>query len=102
LIAFVLVVGAFANAAEYVVHFSPRFCGMSGVVLGLYSYQWVRYKLERGATYGQPGGGVWLIGFYLFGLLGFLPIANIVHTGGLVGGAIWGAIAALASRRRRR
>ncbi len=100
LIVFVLVVGAIGNTAQYLWTFTPNFCGMSGVVLGLFSYQWVRAKLDRAGPYGTPPGGAWLIGFYLFGLLGFLPIANVVHTGGLVGGAVWGAAASFLGRRR--
>jgi len=106
LLAFVLVVGAVSNTFAYAVWGETLFVGMSGVVLGLYGYAWTRHRLEKDLAWAMPQSwGLWLIGFYLVGLFGLWPgIANGVHTGGLIAGALWGAMASLfsASRRNRR
>ncbi|MBW2460517.1 MAG: rhomboid family intramembrane serine protease [Deltaproteobacteria bacterium] len=103
LIFFVIAVSLVANTAEYVFG-SPLFHGFSGVILGLYGYMWVRAKLEPSSAYAIPQSwGLWLIGFYLAGLFGLFPgVANWVHSGGLVTGALFGAIAATRSKSKSR
>jgi GlpG protein len=103
LLLFVLVVAALSNTFAYAIWGERNFVGMSGVVLGLYAYAWTRARIEKSHDWAMPQSwGLWLIGFYLVGLFGFFHIANGVHTGGLLAGAAWGALAALISRARSR
>ncbi len=94
LLAFVLVVGVLSNTLEYVMSGPTVFGGMSGVVYGLFAFVWIRGRLDPSFPYRMPQQ---LVTFMLIWLgLGFTgwvgPIANWVHLGGLVSGALWGAL----------
>lgn len=90
-LAFVLVVAGLSNAAQYFVTGQPVFGGMSGVNYALIGYCWVRGRLDPFAGVGldQQSLILALIWFALCftGWVG--PIANTVHTVGLLVGAGW-------------
>ena len=91
---FVLLTGAGANLAQYLITGSPYFGGMSGVVYGLLGYVWMqaRYNPRSGYVLHKPIVVMMLVWYVLCwtGLLG--PIANWAHTGGLIIGVIWGLL----------
>ncbi|MCU0787662.1 MAG: rhomboid family intramembrane serine protease, partial [Verrucomicrobia bacterium] len=95
------VIALVSNVAQYVITGNPMFGGMSGVVYGLFGYVWMRSRFD-------PASGLFidqrsvLLMMLWFGLCftGWVgPIANIVHTGGLIVGGLWGWMSALWSRR---
>ena len=91
LLAFVLATAAFSHILEYAVSGPTKFGGMSGVVYGLFAFIWIRGRLDPSFPYRMPQQ---LATFMLIWLgLGFTgwvgPIANWVHTGGLISGAVW-------------
>jgi len=92
----VLVISGVSNTAQYLFTGSPFFGGMSGVVYGLFGYIWIRRRYDPGCGLVMPGQTViWMIGFYVLCWTGAVgPVANVAHTGGLVVGALWGALAA--------
>ncbi len=100
LLLFVLVVAALSNTFAFFVWGEQSFVGMSGVILGLWGYAWARFKIGKSHEWAMPQSwALWLIGFYLVALFGLLGgVANGVHTGGLLAGAAWGAIAGLRER----
>ncbi len=82
------------------------FGGFSGVVYGLMGYCMVREKVDRHWQFGLPSiyYGVmlaWLvIGFTgVLGSIGFGNMANAAHVGGLLAGALLGAVAGLSGRK---
>ena len=92
LLLFVLVTAVFSHILEYAVSGPTTFGGMSGVVYGLFAFIWIRGRLDPSFPYRMPQQ---LVTFMLIWLgLGFTgwvgPIANWVHTGGLLVGALWG------------
>ncbi|MGB8222377.1 MAG: rhomboid family intramembrane serine protease [Polyangiales bacterium] len=94
LLVFVLVTAAFSHALEYAMSGPTKFGGMSGVVYGLFVFIWIRGRLDASFPYRIPQQ---LVTFMLIWLgLGFTgwvgPIANWVHTGGLIVGALWGLL----------
>jgi len=94
LLIFVLVTAAFSHVLEYAMSGPTQFGGMSGVVYGLFVFIWIRGRLDPSFPYRMPQQ---LVTFMLIWLgLGFTgwvgPIANWVHTGGLIVGAVWGVI----------
>jgi len=94
LLTFVLLTAAFSHVLEYAVSGPTNFGGMSGVVYALFAFIWIRGRLDPSFPYRMPQQ---LATFMLIWLgLGFTgwvgPIANWVHTGGLVAGAAWGLI----------
>ena len=94
LLVFVLVTAAFSHVLEYAVSGPTIFGGMSGVVYALFSFIWLRGRLDPSFPYRLPQQ---LVTFMLIWLgLGFTgwvgPIANWVHTGGLIVGATWGVV----------
>jgi GlpG protein len=77
------------------------FGGMSGVLYALFGYIWVRGRLDSSLGLAMPPNTatillVWL-GLGFTGALG--NVANVAHLGGLVSGALMGALAALRARR---
>ncbi len=91
LLIFVLATAAFSHVLEYAVSGPTKFGGMSGVVYGLFAFIWIRGRLDPSFPYRMPQQ---LATFMLIWLgLGFTgwvgPIANWVHTGGLISGAAW-------------
>jgi len=94
LLTFVLAIAAFSDVLEYALSGPTTFGGMSGVVYGLFSFIWIRGRFDPSFPYRMPQQ---LVTFMLIWLgLGFTgwvgPIANWVHTGGLIAGAAWGWI----------
>ena len=94
LLVFVIVTAAFSHVLEYAVSGPTTFGGMSGVVYALFSFIWLRGRLDPSFPYRLPQQ---LVTFMLIWLgLGFTgwvgPIANWVHTGGLIVGSVWGVI----------
>jgi len=94
LLVFVLVTAAFSHVLEYAVSGATIFGGMSGVVYALFAFIWLRGRLDPSFPYRLPQQ---LVTFMLIWLgLGFTgwvgPIANWVHTGGLIVGAGWGVV----------
>ncbi len=94
LLVFVLVTAAFSHVLEYALSGPTTFGGMSGVVYSLFAFVWIRGRLDPSFPYRMPQQ---LVTFMLIWLgLGFTgwvgPIANWVHTGGLMVGAAWGVI----------
>ncbi len=91
LLTFVLVTAAFSHILEYAISGPTKFGGMSGVVYGLFAFIWLRGRLDPSFPYRMPQQ---LATFMLIWLgLGFTGwvghIANWVHTGGLISGALW-------------
>lgn len=91
LLTFVLATAAFSHVLEYAMSGPTKFGGMSGVVYGLFAFIWIRGRLDPSFPYRMPQQ---LVTFMLIWLgLGFTgwvgPIANWVHTGGLISGAVW-------------
>ena len=100
LLVFVLVVAALSHVLEYVMSGPRTFGGMSGVVYGLFSFIWIRGRLDPSFPYRIPQQ---LVTFMLIWLgLGFTgwvgPIANWVHSGGLLVGAAWAFISSRYTR----
>jgi len=91
LVVLVLVSAIFSNTLQFLVS-GPLFHGMSGVVMAVFGYIWMRAKFELAGRYSMPNGTVaWLMGFYILGMVGLIGgIANWAHTGGLVVGIVWG------------
>jgi GlpG protein len=94
LLVFVLVVAASSHVLEYAMSGPRTFGGMSGVVYGLFAFFWIRGRLDPSFPYRLPQQ---LVTFMLIWLgLGFTgwvgPIANWVHSGGLMVGAAWGLL----------
>jgi len=102
LLVFVLVTAAFSHVLEYAVSGPTIFGGMSGVVYALFAFIWLRGRLDPSFPYRLPQQ---LVTFMLIWLgLGFTgwvgPIANWVHTGGLIVGAGWGVVSSGYIQRR--
>lgn len=102
LLVFVLVTAAFSHMLEYVMSGPTNFGGMSGVVYALFSFIWIRGRLDPSFPYRMPQQ---LVTFMLVWLgLGFTgwvgPIANWVHSGGLIVGVAWGVISSGYIRRK--
>jgi GlpG protein len=94
LLTLVLVIAAFSHVLEYVMSGPKVFGGMSGVVYGLFAFIWIRGRFDPSFPYRIPQQ---LVTFMLIWLaLGFTgwvgPIANWVHSGGLLVGAAWGFV----------
>jgi GlpG protein len=100
LAAFVLIVAAGSNLAQFYVGHIPNFGGMSGVLYGLLGYIWIRGKLDPGSglylhSYTVTMMLIWLV-VCLTGFVG--PIANVAHVAGLVMGMAWGWLSSLRYR----
>lgn len=94
LLTLVLCIALFSHILEYAMSGPRVFGGMSGVVYGLFAFIWTRGRLDPSFPYRMPQQ---LVTFMLIWLaLGFTgwvgPIANWVHSGGLIVGAMWGVL----------
>lgn len=70
---------------------SPRFVGISGVVLGLFGYLAVKTKVRKDLGIYFPPDSYFMVGFIIVvGLIGAMPFANLAHIGGLLTGAALG------------
>jgi GlpG protein len=94
-----LVIAIVSNCSQYVFADSGLFGGMSGVVYGLLGFSWVAPLLQPAWNI-RPSTPImlmmvgWLVAC-LLGLieaLGFGAIANAAHVGGLISGAVLGAL----------
>jgi len=94
LLIFVLVTAAFSHTLEYTMSGPTNFGGMSGVVYGLFAFIWIRGHLDPSFPYRMPQALVtFMLIWLVLGFLGWIGhIANWVHTGGLLSGAVWGAV----------
>ncbi|HSN83061.1 MAG TPA: rhomboid family intramembrane serine protease [Polyangiales bacterium] len=104
LLMMVLVIAVFSHVLEFAMSGPTTFGGMSGVVYGLFAFIWIRGRLDPSFPYRMPQQ---LVTFMLIWLaLGFTgwvgPIANWVHSGGLIAGAAWGVVSSGHLGRRRR
>ncbi len=94
LLTLVISIALFSHVLEYAISGPRVFGGMSGVVYGLFAFIWIRGRLDPSFPYRIPQQ---LVTFMLIWLaLGFTgwvgPIANWVHSGGLIVGAAWGVL----------
>ncbi len=96
----VLLTAALSNAAQYVLTGSPYFGGMSGVLYALFGYIWVRSRMDPSMGLAVPRGTIVVLLLWLaLGFTGWVgPVANFAHLGGLISGALLGALAALRAR----
>ena len=101
-----LVIAMVSNASQFVFGGAGLFGGMSGVVYGLLGFSWVAPLLQP-AWRIQPSPTLmlfmvgWLV-LCMVGLvesLGFGAIANAAHLGGLICGAVLGALFGVISAR---
>ena len=101
-----VVIAMVSNGSQYAFGGDGLFGGMSGVVYGLLGFSWVAPLLQP-AWRIQPGAGLmlfmvgWLV-LCMLGVvevLGFGAIANAAHLGGLLCGALLGAVFGLAAGR---
>jgi len=94
LLVFVLVVAVFSHTLEYMMSGGRIFGGMSGVVYALFTFIWVRGRLDPSFPYRMPQQLVtFMLIWLVLGFTGWVGhIANWVHSGGLIVGAAWGAI----------
>ena len=94
LLVFVLVVAVFSHTLEYMMSGGRIFGGMSGVVYALFTFIWVRGRLDPSFPYRMPQQLVtFMLIWLVLGFTGWVGhIANWVHSGGLIVGAVWGVI----------
>lgn len=100
-----LVIALVSNASQYVFGGPGLFGGMSGVVYGLLGFSWVAPMLQPAwRIQPTPTLMLFMVGWLLVCLLGlveslgFGAIANAAHLGGLVCGAVLGALFGMLSR----
>jgi GlpG protein len=90
LLLLVVVIGVSSNLAQYF-QSGPAFGGMSGVVYGLLGYIWMKGRFDPGSGLFLHQSTVTMMLIWLaFGYTNIMPIANTVHTVGLVVGVVWG------------
>lgn len=82
-----------SNYAQYAMA-GPNFLGMSGVVYGLFGYAWIRGRLDPASgLYLRQDVVYWMLGWFLLCAFGVISqVANWAHGGGLVLGALFGAL----------
>jgi GlpG protein len=107
LLLFVLVIAVLSNLAEYGLRLpplsngAPNFGGMSGVVYALFGFAWMKSKYDFASGIEiQPSTAAMMLIWYFVCLVGVMPVANMVHTVGLVGGIGWGYVSARSNLRR--
>jgi GlpG protein len=89
---------------DWVIHPSPSFGGMSGVLYGLLGYLWMKVRFEPDlGLFVHPSTVLWLmIWFFLCASREFQqfvgPVANMAHGAGLLAGILYGAAPPLARR----
>ena len=87
----VLSIAIVSNVAQYL-YGGPSFCGISGVVLGLFGYAWMKSEFDPSAGIVIPRSSVTMmlvfVGLCMTGLIG--SIANAAHLSGLVMGMLLG------------
>ena len=100
-----LVIAMVSNACQYLFGGPSLFGGMSGVVYGLLGFSWAGAKIHPAWAIAPPTGiMLFMVGWLVVCLLGvvevlgFGAIANAAHVGGLLSGAVLGAVFGLAAR----
>ena len=87
----VLAIAIVSNVSQYL-YGGPGFCGISGVVLGLFGYVWMKSEFDPSAGIVIPRSSVTMmlvfVGLCMTGLIG--SIANAAHLSGLVMGILLG------------
>lgn len=108
MLALFLLIALVSNASQYAFGGPGMFGGMSGVVYGLLGFSWVAPLLQPAwRIQPTPTLMLFMVGWLLLCLvgvvegLGFGAIANAAHLGGLVCGALIGALFGVLSRRDR-
>ncbi len=100
-----LVIAVISNVSQFAFGGAGLFGGMSGVVYGLLGFSWVAPLLQPG-WHIRPSSSImlfmvgWLV-LCMTGMvevLGFGAIANAAHVGGLLCGAVLGAVLGVMSR----
>ncbi|TXS92787.1 rhomboid family intramembrane serine protease [Parahaliea maris] len=88
-----------SNSAQYLFGGAAIFGGMSGVVYGLLGFSWVAGALQpRWGLQPRPAIMLFMVGWLVIcvvgvvEVLGFGAIANAAHVGGLLSGAVLGAL----------
>jgi len=91
-----LVIAALSNLGQYYVS-GPNFCGISGVVYGLFGYIWMKGKFDpNSGYYVHPQTVMMMLLWFFLCLMNVMPgIANTVHAVGLVVGVARGFFASL-------
>jgi GlpG protein len=94
----VLLTGVVSNLVQYFWE-GPAFCGMSGVVYGLFGYIWMKSQFDpRSGFLLHPTNVAIMLIWLLFGFTKILPIANGAHAAGLLTGMAWGLVSIYAKR----
>jgi GlpG protein len=101
--ALVLVIAAISNLAQYAIGGGPNFCGISGVVYGLFGFIWIKGKFDPASgLYLHPQTVIIMLIWFFVGLSGLVGgIANTAHGAGLVVGMAWGFFSSLPALRNR-
>ena len=100
----VLVIAGLSNLTQYLWS-GPGFGGMSGVVLGLFGYVWMKGRFDPASgLFMPPNLVVFMLAYLAITLLGWLniPMAHGAHLGGLAVGAAIGYASSTWRRRRPR
>ncbi|OED46130.1 hypothetical protein ACH42_04095 [Endozoicomonas sp. (ex Bugula neritina AB1)] len=106
LLLIILTTGLLSNFAQYFWGGEETiFGGFSGVVYGLMGYCMVRQKVDKNWPFDIPPIFygfmlIWLVIGYtgILGVVGFGNMANAAHSGGLIAGALLGAVAGILFR----
>ena len=87
----VLVIAVVSHVLQFVMAPTSLFLGMSGVVYGLFAFLWVRGRFDPAYPFRfRPEIVVLMLAWLAIDFFGTMHIANWVHLGGLVTGAVWG------------
>lgn len=89
----VLAAGVLSNLGEFAwSNFqNPNFGGMSGVIYALFGYVWMRSRHDpEGGMYLRSNTVLFMLGWFVYCWFGFMPVANVAHTVGLVVGVAVG------------
>jgi len=99
----IIFVALFSNTVQFIYGGSNLFGGMSGVVYGLFGYIVMWQLIDPAKRLALPGALVvfLLISLVIMTAIDLAMIADEAHIGGLVAGAVFGALTALFSRIKR-
>lgn len=107
LLGLVLVMAVLSNLAQYYISIPgvsravPSFGGMSGVNYALFGYCWMKSKYDFASGIEiHPNTVAMMVVWFVICFAGIMPVANMAHAAGLVGGMVWGVISAKRNLRR--